>query len=346
MFRSQVLTALGLIAACPLTFAQSVAVAGPVSGFIYDGGSLALRPIIGIPGAAYVGASVFSGVGFAAVAPNGSLAIARLGGALSLVSGLETGSPTLLRLDSPLDGVDRVTWAPDSAIALLFASSARKFQRVHVSATAPVVDAPVDVPAQFGDPAALAIAPSGLVAVAFRGAPAGLYLASPGGALEFMAALDDPGAAVFTYDGRGLFVLDRGSSLILQISNLPDAAVAAPFVDLTGSGSNPIDLAVSRDGRYLYVAASGAVRRTRSGSERLASRQSQLRPSPASCVLVFETASHSQSVSLLLDAAPTQMQSLSKSLYALNAVSAGAPLLVLDTSTDPRTWFVPVLNED
>src|SRR5260370_40702316 len=88
----------GLLAAGPSAWAQSVTMQGPVSGFIFHNPTQTIRPIMGIPGAAYVGAAVFTGVDFAVVAPNGKPAIFRQDGLLSPLLGLATATPTRLAL--------------------------------------------------------------------------------------------------------------------------------------------------------------------------------------------------------------------------------------------------------
>src|SRR5450759_840844 len=202
---------LGLAAAGPSAWAQSVTLQGPVSGFIFHSASHTIRPIMGIPGASCVGAAVFTGVDFAAVAPNGKSAIFRQDGQLSLLRGLDTGSLTPLPLDSAVAGVDRVAWAPDSSNVLLYASSTRKLQRVNVASSQPLVDSAMDLPEQSGALAALAVSPSGLMVIAVSGASAGLYMVAADGSLTPVAAMDDPRAIAFTLDGQGLYALDAKS---------------------------------------------------------------------------------------------------------------------------------------
>ena len=53
-----------LVLAPAATLAQDGArVDGPVAGFVFDADRHALRPILGVPGASYLGPAVVSGVG-------------------------------------------------------------------------------------------------------------------------------------------------------------------------------------------------------------------------------------------------------------------------------------------
>lgn len=315
---------LGLAAAGPLALAQSVTVQGPVSGFIFHSASHTIRPILGIPGAAYVGAAVFTGVDFAVVAPNGKSAIFRQDGQLSLLRGLDTGSLTQLPLDSPVAGADRAVWAPDSSNVLLYASATRQLQRVNVASSQPLVDPAMDLPEQSGALAALAVSPSGLMVIAVSGASAGLYMVSADGSLTPVAAMDDPRAIAFTLDGQGLYALDAKSMRILEVRNIAEGGVAFPFADLSGAGSQFIDLAVSADGKSLYLAGTGS-----------------------DSVRVFETAGHTQTAEFALDAPPTSLRNLSNSVYLLNDdFTSGAPLLLFQALPRAGTWFVPAPQED
>ncbi|MEP7362686.1 MAG: hypothetical protein ABI972_05475 [Acidobacteriota bacterium] len=81
----------------PLLLGSSVALAqesglgGPVSGLVYDEQTHAIRIMMGVPGAAYLGASVAGELDFATVAPNGRSALA-----------LKAGKLALLRFDAEL----------------------------------------------------------------------------------------------------------------------------------------------------------------------------------------------------------------------------------------------------
>src|SRR5580658_1437758 len=67
---------------------SSANVAGTVTGFVYDAQENAIRPMLGIPSAARLGAPVVSDVTVASVSPTGSLAIAVEGRHLMLYRNL------------------------------------------------------------------------------------------------------------------------------------------------------------------------------------------------------------------------------------------------------------------
>jgi 6-phosphogluconolactonase (cycloisomerase 2 family) len=64
-----------------------------------------------------------------------------------------------------------------------------------------------------------------------------------------------------TPDGRFAYTANPGSSSITGFSIDPDGAITAldgtGLTASTGPGSRPLDLATSRDGRFLYVVTPG-----------------------------------------------------------------------------------------
>ena len=57
---------------------------GPVSRVVFDQNARALRPMLGVPGAAYLAAPLVSGIDAASVSPDGSAALAVQEGRLVL----------------------------------------------------------------------------------------------------------------------------------------------------------------------------------------------------------------------------------------------------------------------
>ena len=117
MHTLRLLIALGALAVTG--WAQSSAgLAGPVTGFVFDAQAGAVRPMLGIPGAAYLGNVVAAGLQAASVSPNGSAALAvQQGGKLVLYSGLRTALPVTLAVSGAIAGADHFAWGPGSGTA-------------------------------------------------------------------------------------------------------------------------------------------------------------------------------------------------------------------------------------
>lgn len=111
-----------LLLAASLAPAQESRLDGPVSGLVYDDQAHAIRAIVGVPGAAYLGAAVLSGLDFATVSPNGRYAVALKAGELSLVR--LSGELQIERLAENYPTPSLSSWTADSgAVALYGAES-------------------------------------------------------------------------------------------------------------------------------------------------------------------------------------------------------------------------------
>src|SRR5260370_12555637 len=71
--------------------AQDTRLSGPVSGFVFHGPTQSIRPIVGVPGSAYLGTALAQGFDAASVSLLGKFALATLGGKLYLLRGLDSG---------------------------------------------------------------------------------------------------------------------------------------------------------------------------------------------------------------------------------------------------------------
>ena len=112
----------------PLLLGSAVALAqesrldGPVSGLVYDEQAHAIRVMMGVPGAGYLGASVVAGLDFATVAPNGRSAIALKGGKLSLLRfGAELQTEAIAE-NYPTPSLS--SWTADSDAVALYGAEA------------------------------------------------------------------------------------------------------------------------------------------------------------------------------------------------------------------------------
>lgn len=100
---------------------NNAAVRGPVTGYIFDAQAHAIRPMMGIPGAAYLGSPVVSNVDSASVSPDGSAAFAIQAGKLVVYTGLASASPTAVYLHGSIPA-DRFAWAPGATAAAIYSS--------------------------------------------------------------------------------------------------------------------------------------------------------------------------------------------------------------------------------
>ena len=107
--------------------AHGADLSGPVSGAVFHSGSRAIRPILGVPGSAYLGVAIASGLDAAAVSPNHKLAIAIRDGQGVVFTGVDEASPVEAEVDA-IPGADKLFWSSDSTVAGLYSSKSGAVQ--------------------------------------------------------------------------------------------------------------------------------------------------------------------------------------------------------------------------
>jgi DNA-binding beta-propeller fold protein YncE len=317
----------GVVCAAVLAaWAQQGRVAGPVSGFVFDAAARAVRPVLGIPGAAVVGDPLALGydIQSAWFAP-------RLDSAIAVAA---DGAVHVVRLDSgtaaerPANGItvvpQMVAFSPLGSAAALFAGG--KLQVVTGLPDAPRGAVTLDLetapsvgkrPPRKTFPS-FAVSDDGSLVLAARGNS--IVAFDSGGAGSVVAAAS-PGALVaFAPGGHDGAVADRANGLVLY-RDIAGAAnrhsVAAPDEVLAAATG----VAFSPDGGRLFVASA------RSHS-----------------VTVFEIASGAKSA-VPCDCTPDLLVPMGGA-FRLNDPGTG-PIWLLDAAAAaPRIVFVPARKTD
>lgn len=301
--------------------AQGLALQGPSSGFVFDAPSRSIRPIVGLQGAAYLGAPAVSDVDFAAIAPDGRSALAVRAGGVNLIRHLDSASPTSEALDPLIGAPDRIVWAANSSAAVLYSAATSRLQWLRVSDSAAAPEAPIDLSFLPGTLTLLAPDPSASrVLVGIRNqAAGGLYWLSPAGLPRLVTPLGEPAALAFANNGNDIYVVDRANRQILVCHNVFTTPDVLLLLQESDGISDPIGIARSATGNYLFVADS--------------TRKS---------LLVYDVSSGTVSGGLDLDSPPSFVQPLSATSFLLNSRNKiGDPLWLLETRLTPAVYFVP-----
>ncbi len=295
------------ITAVPLC-GQPGQIGGPVAGFVFDGSVAALRPILGIPGAATLGAPLDAGftLSWASVAPRQDSAIAAD----------SNGALHLLRLGSGIAEV-RCGVCPSSADAAVFSPSGTSVA-LHSAGRVQIITGLPDAPATGAS--FEVVAPSPGLALSDDGA---WLLVSAAGSAELFAASGGPrqllrtGAhplVAFAAGGHDAAVADPERGALTLIRDVAGASVERPLTGMRHARA----LAFSSDGSQLLLA---------NPAER--------------AVAVVDTASGALQT-VACDCAPSGLTAMGK-VVRLNETGAG-PLWLLDAeaTAEPRMLFVPV----
>jgi len=227
-------------------------VAGPVTGFIFDPPSETIRPMLGIPGAAYLGDAVATGLSAAAVSPNGTLALGvERTGRLLLYTGLSHSGAHPVSVPGAIPGGSLFAWSADSSAAAVYAVGSLKAQIVTASAKAPAAGAAIDLSSLPGAVAAMAFDGQRILV----GVSGGIFLASASSPPQKIADAVSPTAMALA--NGSLYFADQQTQEIWQISNYAAAPAAALFANDSGV-NGPVGLQVSADGQRLFVANAGS----------------------------------------------------------------------------------------
>jgi hypothetical protein len=303
-------------------WAQSTAgVAGPVTGFIFDAQSGAVRPMLGIPGAAYLGQLVVTGLNSASVAPDGSAALAvQQLGRLVLYTGLRGANPPVaLSVPGAIAAADHFAWATNGtgSAAAVYCSRTGKAQILSDLAQSPVASAPIDLSGLPGTVTAMAFDGQRLIVGVASNEAGGIYLASPSSGIQRIAHAVSPSA--INLAGASLYFADNQAQQIWQVQSYAGTPAAVLFSN-DSSISSPAGLQLSADGQRLYSVNAG--NRTLS---------------------IYDIVSRSPVQSLDLNFTPTRLDLFGdSSTFLLNGTGQGPLYVVRDGGAGKAAvYFVP-----
>jgi len=289
----------------------------PVLGLAYDSSHSAIRPILGIPGAAVLGNAIDFGfpIVAAAISPRDNLALAVAHDQSTRVVQFQAGVVSALTLDAAMKSPSRIVFSPSGSAAILYHQASRKLQLV------------TGFP---GNPSVADLSLSGVPD------PADATAVSDDGRLILFSALGPDLGQVWLLpiDGSPQLLPFPGSRLSFR-ANSRDVLTATPAGDVylvrdvtmsadyrqiyAGSDGtkDPVAVSFSPDGAFGYVAASSGI---------------------LTVIDLTSGASNTTDCRCV----PTLLQPMSAaSIYRISEIS-GAPVILFEASAAaPRTWFVP-----
>lgn len=313
-----------LIIAGGMAWSQDTGLRGPSSGVLFDAPSHAIRIVTGIPGAAYLGPALISGVGHAFVAPDGNAALVEQEGAWHLVTDLRGENPVW----TPAPGMESVprlaVWTPDSGAAVFLDEQAGQ---VRILKTSDASFSSIEAGRLEGRIVALAVNPDArtiYAATAREDGSGAVYRSSEDSDWTLMTATKSPAVLALSAKGEVLYAGDRESGELFEFRQPAGEGGFTPNVySLTDPGSPITALRVSRDGRKLLVARGG----------------------DAPEIGVLDLSTHEFESHVELDSPASALERLPGGPHLLlNSRSQAGDLIMIltDGPADFRAFFVPV----
>ena len=209
---------------------------GPVSGLVYDEQAHAIRVMMGVPGAAYLGATLAGGLDDASVSPDGRYALLLRDGAVTLMR-IAGGSAVELE---PAAALAPVAWSGDSVAfgTHLWRSLEGQPERVKLASFEPT-------------PIAVAVNGSAIVA-AVKG---GIYRLDADGS-RMVAPVGSPTAIALT--GTDLYAADHDRKEIVLVRRFATSPETMLIANEARGVDDPTAIGIAADGSTLLVADRGA----------------------------------------------------------------------------------------
>ncbi len=306
----------------PRRVPHSHSLRGPTLGFVFDSAAHAVRPILGMPGAAFLGPVLDTGAEWKSgvVSPNQDLVLA-IGGDNLAVSAIRIadGRATVHAVDGATPAPDRILFSPDgSAAGLVHTGGA--FEIVQGLPDAASVAVSIDLSPLAGTLTASAIADGGQAALAAlqNGDTASVFALTPDGVPQLVYTGAHVSSLAFLHGSRDALIAD-------------DAANSAFLIrDITGQAAS-LQIATAQDG----LAAPVAIRASSDNGRALIAN------SQPGSILAVDLSTGGMS-SFPCSCAPETLQALSGVDVFRLTDSTAAPIWVFDAGAgEPRVSFIP-----
>lgn len=294
-----------LLAVAAAALAQPVRLSGPAAGYIFDEGTRSLRPVIGFAGAALLGRPVGPPVELASSAPGGAWVFLARGEACCFIRMMPGGEAVEHCDPALIASLGRIVWSRDARWAVLESAEQGLIQRVALSESG--IDA---LPPLESRLTVLAVSPDGRQIAA--AAPGELVLVSETGASARLAELASPSVALFSRDGRTLYVADEASGRVISFRD------GSRWLEFPSGG--PAGLALSSDDELLFV-LDGA----------------------GELVRLFETRSANAAGEIALDAPAASLELVREDLFLLRGAAGTSRYSLLDARRR-ALFFLPELD--
>jgi hypothetical protein len=297
--------------------AQEASVGLPVLGFAFDSTRSAIRPLLGIPGAAILGEPLDPGFKMvsAAIAPQQDFALAQAEGAgLRLVS-WSARKVAVLPLDQATASPERIFFSPSGSAAILLSNqSPDRLQILTALPLHPAVEE-IDISALSSPLGHVAVSDDGKLVIVAGASDSAVWLFNSA-RNQVMLPLSGAGAVFsFRRDSHDAAAVSSAGDFYL-LRNLDDAPAMRSIAPAAEQSAGAVGLWFTDNGARAFAAsATGNI-----------------------TAVDFVTGA---TQSIACQCAPTSIQPLGRGMFRLTDVSS-RPVMVFDGSApESRVWFVP-----
>lgn len=307
-----------LLAAQPGS-SPSAGLQGPVLGFAFDRGIHRLQPILGVPGASFMGPVVETGfeIADAVISPrqNYAVALTMTDRQVKLVR-WNSGSLSTADLDGARPAVDRMALSPSGIAAALYYAGDGSIQVFTGLPDSPVLAWARQTPA--GITTVRAIADDGDAVIVSTSDVASPFLLLGAGFMSPLPVSERASVAAFRPGSHDVLIANRMTNQILLLQDVLGALSMQPVASADDGIAGPIAVEFSADGSSAFVANS----------------------LPGG-IAILDWNAHTVSVTAC-HCRPTGLHRLAMaSLFHLNEPS-DQPMLLFDAAgPSPRVLFVP-----
>jgi hypothetical protein len=317
-----------MISLAPASAQTTGAIDGYTLGFVFDIHSSGLRPLVGIPGAAVLGAQLDAGVPIrrAFISPGQNYAIALTDSGVVVVtlrSPVDPPATAPLGFDS--SAARRIALSPDGSAAAFYSPDEALVRIVTGLPDTPSVARSITAAAIVGTVRLLAITNNAaqLVAAVDADGNGSLIGIDADGNVRTLATPAHASALQFIGGSNDLLLADDVDDTVTMIQDVSGSATLLPVAGADAGIAGPIGLNASRDGKQIVVANG------RSGN-----------------ILVFDASGIASGPPLGSYVCPCSPAGLSRlngnSVFLLDGISDSGPLWIFDgDNATPRVMFIP-----
>lgn len=241
--------------------AQEGPIRGPLLGYVFDSSDLRLKPLVGIPGASYVGDPLPLGFTpeFVEVSPNHQYAVGvEASSGNVFVIDLRSSLPSAQPLAQVSTGADRAFLSPQGKAAAFYDRDTAQVEILTGLPAEPNLAGRVNLVSLAGTLTAIGVSDDGkaLAIASSEGDRGSLFVATPDEAPQLVGPLGRASALAFLNDVQDLLIADAGRSEVARVRNWKAGAEWTVLASRRDGIDQPVAVIASADSATAFVVQS------------------------------------------------------------------------------------------